>query len=193
VFSDIYFQDLARRPRAIMGKWLWVPVLVAGLFLGSIPYGPLRDTMFAWCATWLPAYQLQTVLHSLGALFLMVAVMTCVSLQRVLATRLSLFMGRISFALYLTHFLVLGSYTRYLFIALRHSFGYRSSVLLAFWPGLAVSICVAFLYAVYVDEPSICLAAWVKTRVAGLNMSRPRATRTPKQEPSVEATHRAVT
>ncbi len=195
VFSDIYFHELAQRTRAILGCWVWMPLLAAGLLLGSVPYGPLRDTMFAGISSWLPAYQLQTTVHSLGALLVMVAVMTSSQLQRGLAGKLSLFMGRISFALYLTHFLVPGSYTGYLFIALRHSFGYRSSILLAFAPSLVVSICVAFLYAVSVDEPSTRFAGWIKDRIAGIKMLRLPARRpvVAERDPSPEVAHSATT
>lgn len=164
MISDVYNHGYFKKQLASLGWVVWVAMLFAGFILGSMPYGPLDHTVFArtqglWGSDMLP------VAHMFAALALLLAVMNLGRLQMMLSSKLSLFMGRISFSLYLTHFLVMGSYTAYLFAALRVSHSYKSSVVIAFLIGLFVSICVAYMFARLVDEPAIKFATIFYKRV----------------------------
>jgi len=108
------------RPGLVM-----LPVLVLGLFLGSLPYSAARapyfDTLAAHALVpepnaWQFAYpawlQLdeESFWHAVGALLTLLAAESWAPLRRLLSQRLPRFLGRISFPLYLVHLPILMSF-----------------------------------------------------------------------------------
>lgn len=102
--------------------------------------------------------ELETFAHVLGAIILMLAVLRLPSFATFLAKRPLQYLGRISFALYLTHFIILGSLSSYLFLHLLPVIGYKSTLVIVFPVGLGLSFVVANAYTRWVDVPSVGLA-----------------------------------
>lgn len=81
-------------------------LLTTALYVGTFPYmitkGSVRDSM------WFPIYWLAPWLWlTLGAAALMLSLLTLTEFQNVLSTRYTHFLGRMSFAIYLLHYMVL--------------------------------------------------------------------------------------
>jgi peptidoglycan/LPS O-acetylase OafA/YrhL len=76
-----------------------------------------------------------------------------------LQSRIFLFLGKISYGLYAIHFLVLGSFSSWLFLRLHDRLGYASSFLAVFFISLSLMLGLAYLITKYIDEPSIALAS----------------------------------
>ena len=92
-------------------KKVWLSVLMAaGLFLGSFPIG--RDpqgTAYAFMdMPWMTSAA--TFYHIVGAFFLMIVLLDSKKMQRFFSYKYFLFLGEISFAMYLLHFIILGSF-----------------------------------------------------------------------------------
>jgi peptidoglycan/LPS O-acetylase OafA/YrhL len=106
--------------------------------------------------------------QSLIAALTVIGVILAAPARTWMSNRLSLFLGRISFALYLTHLLVICSFSSGLLIA--------TVDVLPYWPGvlvigvltLAVAFVVAYFFAVLVEEQ---LLRWLKRAV--LSVSNP--------------------
>jgi len=120
---------------------------VFGLALGS--YNGMR--LFG-----LPA-GLDTSLHCLGALLLVAGVLHAPSLQRLLTARWLLWLGRISFALYLVHQPVIFSLGAAVFVALEPS-GYAKAAAASLVAALAASLPLAVAIERWIDRAAMRLA-----------------------------------
>jgi peptidoglycan/LPS O-acetylase OafA/YrhL len=120
---------------------------VIGLVLGSYN----SDRLFG-----LPP-GLGTALYGLGALLLVGGVLHAPALQRLLTARWVLYLGRISFALYLVHQPIIYSLGATLFIALEPS-SYTLAAAISFAAVLAVSLPLAVVVERFIDRPATRLA-----------------------------------
>jgi peptidoglycan/LPS O-acetylase OafA/YrhL len=159
--------DLASLPRVqeAVGRvrgWVWPIVMGAALVLGGFPSsGHPADTLYRWFPN-LPGTPLEALMtwHLLGAGLLVVAVMGWPRAQRVLEWRPFVRLGRMSFGLYLTHFLIIGTYSSYLFTALALTHGYRSSFLIMLVPSLVIIFITADIFTRWLDRPAVAWSAW---------------------------------
>lgn len=166
IICDYLNRPIGKEIQRIIARGYWIPILLIALFMGSYPLGDVDGTSFSrWAGTPLVQPWTRIVMHVLGAFGVIIAVMCAKPLQKLLTTRPSLFLGRISFSMYLIHFMILGSYASYLFIKLNESFGYRTSFILTFIPTLVIVITAAYLYAKYVDEKAISFSKTIYRKV----------------------------
>ena len=93
--------------------------------------------------------------HNVGAALLLAAVVALPAAHRLLSTRPLRLLGRVSFSLYLLHFLVLGSLGAQTFILLHGRVPYAVAVVLTAAVTIAVSVTIAWVYTVTVDEPLV--------------------------------------
>lgn len=91
--------------------WLGVTELVAGLFMGGYPTGVAPSNIYRYL-TWMPYERW----HILGALFFVLGIIHLKPMRQLLETRVSLFFGKISFAVYLVHIPVVFSLGTYAFL-----------------------------------------------------------------------------
>ena len=122
-------------------------VAVIGLALGS--YNGAR--LFG-----LPS-GLDTDLHSLGALLLVAGVLHAPALQRMMVAPWLLWLGRVSFALYLVHQPILYSLSAAIFVALAPQ-GYDLAAAAALAALLATALPLAVLVERWIDRPATRLA-----------------------------------
>jgi peptidoglycan/LPS O-acetylase OafA/YrhL len=107
----------------------------------------------------------------LSALLLFLLSISSSQLKKCLNLPVFQFLGGISYGLYVIHFLVIGSLSSWLFLALNSYFSFNVSFLLVLLSGLVFIIPIAYLATRYVDNPSIRLAnhlgnklvQWTKT------------------------------
>lgn len=142
-------------------RWtpLLIPVGIYGLLLGSSPipraqapdfYQSLLPSFFGTT----PAEQTGAA-HIVGAVLVLAAVVAVVPLRRPLDSKALQFLGRISFPLYILHFLVLGSVGAGLLIALQNVLPYTLNALVVTAAVIAVSIGAAWVFTCFVDEPTV--------------------------------------
>lgn len=112
----------------------------------------------------------------LAALLLFVMVTSSNSMKGLLHHRIFQFLGRISFGLYVLHFLVIGSFSSWLFLHLYQYLGYGQTFVVVLLLGLMLTLTGAYLLTRYVDDPAIRLASYIG-RQAQLLMSSSRVTR----------------
>lgn len=91
----------------------------------------------------------------LGAFLLLSVIIASVRLQNILNHRFLVFLGGISFAVYLVHFLVLYSAGNYAYVLLREDFGVSASALIAGGITIVITIGAAVLWKKYVDDLSV--------------------------------------
>lgn len=155
---------LARRPPRAAPAAAWLPLLAAGVYLGSYPsyHDQIAGTIYAPLGG-LPANLPQTI----GGFLIFLAVLCSASLQRVLGARPCLMLGRLSFSFYLTHLIVIGSFGAWLFLALLPHVGYHAAFLLMLPPTVLVIAAVTWLLYRCADAPAIWLANRFGAGLAG--------------------------
>lgn len=101
----------------------------------------------------------------LSALLLFLLSISSDQLKKHLNLPVLQFLGGISYGLYVIHFLVIGSLSSWLFLALNSYFSFNISFLLVLLSGLPFIIFMAYLATKYVDNPSIRLASHLGNKV----------------------------
>lgn len=131
-------------------KFKIVPVLafLLGFYLLSYPsIGiDMSGTMYGVLP---PAYTV--IYHLAGAFFLTAGVMGCDGLQKVFSWKPLLYLGKISFSLYLLHFPVIATFSCWFFLGLYEKLGYHLTVGLDFVVTTALVLLVSSLSQKYLE------------------------------------------
>jgi peptidoglycan/LPS O-acetylase OafA/YrhL len=146
---------MPRRLRWIAGLLLFVVAFITG----GTPY-ELLGTPYWQAFVWTSAHIQNPVLaaHRLGAALMVAAVLIWPPLQQLLSSRLSAYLGRISFMTYLCHIIVLCSLVSWIVLTLTPRIGYDAATAVSFAVFLPVVFATAHVMTRWVDAPSIMLS-----------------------------------
>jgi peptidoglycan/LPS O-acetylase OafA/YrhL len=150
---------LGDRPRRWMA--LLVPLGLYGLVLASTPIaGANRPDFYVDLLPQIfgrDRLDQRIAAQVIGATLILAALVALKPLQRPFRTRPLLFLGRISFALYIVHFLVLNSIGAGIVWKLRDATNITAVKLFASATVIVVSIGAAWLFTRLVDEPTLAV------------------------------------
>lgn len=164
--------DLATREENVFTKvshkGYFVGVLLLGLFLGAFPAeGSAQGTLYAGLTKLLNARRAQII----GAALVMIALLNSRRLQTLFSKRPFLFLGRISFSLYVIHFALIGSIACSVFLLALPVLPYHVAVAAAFLVALPTMFVVSHYMHRFVDQPGIDASQAVH-RLAKTGMAR---------------------
>ncbi len=126
-------------------------LLISGLFLGSYPVGTVtNDSLYGFLNNGLFQTPKLTY-HILGAGMIMYVLLNSRWLQNVFSSSVPVFLGKISYSLYLIHFLVISSFTCALFLFLHSVFQYGTAVFISCFLSVLLIIPLSYLFYKYVD------------------------------------------
>ncbi|MGB9941237.1 acyltransferase family protein [Methanosarcina sp.] len=152
-------------------KVILFTILVSGLFLGSYPVGTVtNDSLYGFLNNGLfqtPKFGY----HILGAGMVMYVLLNSRWLQNVFSSPVPVFLGKISYSLYLIHFLVISSFTCALFLALQPVLPYGAAVLVSCVLSVLFIIPLSYLFYKYIDTAGVKLSKNFYNRL--VNPSRP--------------------
>jgi peptidoglycan/LPS O-acetylase OafA/YrhL len=162
--ADLHcWRGLPRFPR-----WLSVCLLLAALFFCSYP----KFAMSPSSGSGVPSWPLSPSLPWLGGGWPMVGALAffLLNLHSPLARRLFtlpplLFLGKVSYSLYGIHFIIIGSFMSWLFLAALPACGYAGAAVLAFLSMFVATLVCAKVVGDTVDAFSIRLAKVVGNQV----------------------------
>jgi peptidoglycan/LPS O-acetylase OafA/YrhL len=165
-------------PLAVRAVPLLFPV---GLLLASFPHylaaEDLRNTLYGAFPT---LRGLNGGYSMLGALLVFVAALNCPRCAEFLNRKPMRFLGSISYALYAIHFLVLGSFSSWLFLRIHSSMPYSLAVLVIVLVSMPVNLLLSWWITKYIDTVAIAasdrLGKFVSKQARGI-LSRARAAR----------------
>lgn len=150
----------ARAVKRSLRKRAWIPLLTVSLLVGAVPVGLLTGTMFEVLPGWIGhGMDVPTRMHIMGAILLVGVLISVPALQRALAIRPFRYLGRISFGLYLTHLLVLGTVSCWLFLMVEPRLGYLPAFAMTFLISAGVMWLIAHAFTRFVDGPAIALSS----------------------------------
>ncbi len=128
----------------------WLLFLV-GTYLGGFPFAEPRGPFYQWLADLLrPVADPELATRNVGAILMLVAMLYVPGVRAVFSMSIPCFLGRISFALYLTHFPILCTIVAatWLWIGPDHQF-------LLFLAFVGLTVFVAWVMTIAIDEPMI--------------------------------------
>ena len=159
MLCDLYAANQARRRLTL--PWPAAALLAAaGLGVNYIKLcGPLQ--------LGLADVERRPCYEAVAAALLLAAVAFSPALQRPLRSRPLLFLGKISFALYLVHLVVICSLASGLYLLLRQGCGLRHSpaAAIASLACVGASMSAAWLMSLYVDRPAVAVGRYVYEHV----------------------------
>jgi peptidoglycan/LPS O-acetylase OafA/YrhL len=132
--------------------------VVAGCLLGGYPSGVIPTNAYRFLNIFPAWYHGYMLLHIAGAGLLVYGLLCLKRLPALLGNRLFLFLGKISYAVYLVHIPMLFSLSAYVFLQAQGSgLGYLRSTAVSFVVSNAVLVIAAFLYHQIVERPCAAL------------------------------------
>jgi peptidoglycan/LPS O-acetylase OafA/YrhL len=132
--------------------------VIAGCVLGGYPSGVIPTNAYRFLNIFPAWYHGFMLLHIAGAGLLVYGLLCLKWLPALLGNRLFLFLGKISYAVYLVHIPLLFSLSAYVFLQAQGSgLGYLRSTAASFLVSNAVLVVVAFLYHQIVERPCAAL------------------------------------
>lgn len=133
-------------------------MLVSGLFLGSYPETPLtNNSLYSFLDN--SFFQIpKTIYHIIGASMVIYVLLNSQRLQNMFSSRVPVFLGKISYSLYLIHFLVISSFTCALFLVLYPMLPYELAFLISCFMSVLLIIPLSYLFYKYVDMAGVKLS-----------------------------------
>jgi peptidoglycan/LPS O-acetylase OafA/YrhL len=92
--------------------------------------------------------------------------------QRILASPIPVFLGKISFGLYLVHFPIICSFSCWLYLVMFPLLGYGASSLLVSIATCGLSVLLGYVFYYFVDRPSLGLSRWLSSTIMNLKVGR---------------------
>lgn len=159
VHKDSFFAKLGKN------KIMQLSLLLLAMFLGSYPSGRgVEGTVYAFLEKTYLANS-AALYHILGAFLLVLVLLNSKSMQKALTQRWLLFLGDISFSIYLLHFIILGSFSSFLFLKLEPHMLYGQAFLLTFFVSISLIVALSYLMYLYVDLKAVHFSKFVYNRL----------------------------
>lgn len=157
LLADMY-AGARRKTFTIDNSAILLAIFGSGLFLGSY------DTVsFGWLYSALTlglGFDQDILFRSLGAFFILLALLNSGTFKLLLSNKLMAFLGSISFSMYLMHMIVIGTFTTVLLLVLLDiiHLSYFESLVIAIPLSLVAILFVSYLTYRYVDLSGIKLS-----------------------------------
>ena len=171
ILADMHYSGWGVRICRRLGAGWQLPVLLFLVGFGLTGYFADGRNGWSLALDWLGGgakvmgYDLWVLYHDLGAALMLTGIMFLPGLQRFLQHRLLVFLGRISYSMYLIHMVLMCSLSCWIFLQLQAmGLSYSASVLGGALGLLAVLTPVSWLMMRLVDEPAIRLARNLQLR-----------------------------
>ncbi len=145
----------------VQNNFFTLLMLIIGLFLGSFPNNRILDDTLYKDMVLGSTFDSVNFYHTWGAFFIMVAIMNSNILKSFFSTRILSFLGKISFSMYIIHFIIVNSFTSFIFINAVKYTSYNNAFLITFVISVTfILFCSYFIYK-YIDLTGIRLSKYI--------------------------------
>lgn len=165
LIADLYSKGRLEKLKKV---WIIAPLLIGGLLLGSLPHKGIENTPYnvlfqvdIESLVGMADINYERLYLTIGAVMILLAVLLSRRLSAWLRQPRVAMLGRYTFSLYLTHLLVLLSFSSGLFALLPDSIGYNKTAVLTILLSIPIILIVTILFERYIDAPSIKFSKWV--------------------------------
>lgn len=141
-------------------KMLVLSFLIIGLFLGSYPYvNPIGTVYEFLIVNKTTTFNYFIFYHIIGAFLILIAILGSDVLQRLLSIAPFRFLGNVSFSLYLIHFIILCSFSSYIFMQLlANGLSYNTSFLIMSVLSILIIFTLSYLMYKFIDSKSVSIS-----------------------------------
>ncbi len=157
ILNKYTIQQQIADKKIVIPRWLLIVLLFVGIYFCSYPLSiDVEHSIYGFIS--LPFLMNHEFYHVLGSFMLMFVILHSEKLKAILSGKIISYIGKISFSFYLLHFIILCSFSCYLFIFFYQSFNYNVSVLLASLCSLPLIGMSAVFYYQWIDKSGIKLS-----------------------------------
>ncbi|MCP1423668.1 peptidoglycan/LPS O-acetylase OafA/YrhL [Paenibacillus sp. DS2363] len=157
----------------VQSKILKVLVLLMGVYLGSAPYTSLLGTMYAPIEVLIENINEwgqididpRLLARTLGSALILFALLRSKVLQHVFGWKPFVYLGQISFSLYLIHFTFLNTFSAFLFSKVIHYISYNLAYAITFLVSMVPLFIFSHYYMKYIDQGALKLARKVEKKM----------------------------
>lgn len=137
-------------------KLLLFSLLLLGIYFGSYPYTNTKGTMYEYLDIIKPYENPLVFYRVIGSILILYVLLNSKRLQNIFSSKFFENLGRLSFSIYLTHFIVLCSFTSFIFLKLYNfTHNYNLSSFLALILSLPILYVISELMYFTFDKQSI--------------------------------------
>lgn len=162
ILSDLHVNGRLEKLKTHFSKYI---LLILGCYLAGfndyLEPRFLQSSSHAWMLSSLNFFKTLYVpgrlLIIIGASIILLSILSSKRLQSLFSNRFCVFLGKISFTLYLSHYVVLFSVSCLAFDWLRASFSYSSASLISFIISMPLFFIIAWFLYLWVDRASVVL------------------------------------
>ncbi|GIO41968.1 acyltransferase family protein [Paenibacillus apis] len=142
-----------RKPLFLKGLRINIFFMLSGLFLASYPTHYKGGTKIYDIVNKILDMDSEQI-HIIGAILFIFSVLNLSFLQRFFSNHIFVYLGRISYSIYLIHSIFIGTISSYLIIKLNTHMSYAMSSLIIFLFSIVSILGLSALMNRYIDEPS---------------------------------------
>lgn len=132
-------------------KKVLIPIVTIGLFLGSYPNNRiLTDTIYEpMKLNFMP--DLAHFYHTIAAFLILFSLLISDFLKNIFSHKIFLFLGKISFSMYVMHFIIINSFSSFVFITLSSRLSYNYAFIATFIISNIFIFLISYLVYKYID------------------------------------------
>lgn len=135
-------------------------VLIIGLVYASTPVFFSDDLFKQSLYSKIPEFYFLGGTYAMnGAAIVFFSINLLSPAKKILSQPAFRFLGNISYSLYVIHFLIIGSFSSWLFLLLTQHTTYLTASLLAIFISLPIIVIISYLTTIYIDQPSVLAAS----------------------------------
>ncbi|WP_346935298.1 acyltransferase [Clostridium sp.] len=162
ILSDCYNSNY-EIIRKLKGRCASIICLILGLFMGSYPLVPTDNTIYKYMN--IESFEPGVFYRTLGAVLLMIAIMNSKLLIEFFSSKVMIFLGKISFSMYLIHLIIICSFSGALFTSTLPYLSYNKAFILTFVVSMILIFIISYYYCKYVDDTAVKLSSYVYKKI----------------------------
>lgn len=166
----LLLSDLMAHKKMLINKFdktklIRTGLLLAGIFLGSYPSGRSTDeTMYGFLQNGFIGDPV-VFYHIMGAFLIIVVLLDSKRMQKFFSFKYLLFLGEISFAMYLLHFVIMGSFSSFIFLKVVPYFSYANAFLITLCLSIILIFILSHLMHLHIDKKAVQLSKLLYERI----------------------------
>lgn len=152
-------------------SFVWPVLLIFGIYLGAYPYF-FNGSASIWSPiAAIPYTDIFIASHLIGGFLCILSSTRLPAVRRLFEVRHAQFLGRISYGMYLIHFIYWGSVGCWLALKLIPVFGYGQALSATFLISLPIILAVSYAFTRLIDEPAMrSTSRWARALIKKANL-----------------------